>query len=489
MADVQVTPRQIEPQAGSNELRRGVLGVGFITFFVVSAAGPLVALAGGVPVSMLLGNGAGIPATFVLVVTILLLFSVGYTRMARHVTNAGAFYAFATRGLGGIAGGGAAMIAIVGYNAMQIGIYGMFGAAASGLAQSLFGIHLPWWTYAYAALTIVAVLGYRQIDLSAKVLGALVFGEYLGMLVLNLAILFAGGANGITAKPFSPAAFASGAPSIGLLFCFAAFIGFEATTIYGEEAKDPERTVPLATYCSVLLIGGFYALSSWCMVNGMGADKVVETIKALQDPTKLVFSLADTYVGSWLTKALRILFVTSVFAGLLAFHNSVARYFYVMGREGLFPSCLGRTHKVHQSPHIGSALQTALTVSVVFLFAAVGADPVLTLFSWLTNVGTLGVIALMAIASFSVPAFFRANLQLRSPLLETAVLPALSGIALSVVLVLAIIHFDVLTGASHLAAVALPTLIPIAAIIGVALAVRLRHTDPVRFANLGIHKL
>src|SRR5208337_2071970 len=139
------------------ELRRGVLGVGFITFFVVSAAGPLVAMAGGVPVGMLLGNGAGIPATFLTVLAILLIFSAGYTSMARYVTNAGAFYAFTTRGLGGTAGGSAAIVAIVAYNTMQIGIYGMFGAASSGLLQSLFGVYLPWWLYSYVAMAVIAV--------------------------------------------------------------------------------------------------------------------------------------------------------------------------------------------------------------------------------------------------------------------------------------------------------------------------------------------
>lgn len=43
------------------ELRKGALGLGFIIFFVVSAAGPLAAVSGGLPIGMLLGNGAGIP--------------------------------------------------------------------------------------------------------------------------------------------------------------------------------------------------------------------------------------------------------------------------------------------------------------------------------------------------------------------------------------------------------------------------------------------
>ena len=115
--------------SGANRLRKNSLGVGGVTFLVVSAAAPLTAVAGGVPISMLLGNGAGIPMAFLLVTAILLIFSVGYVAMARHVNNAGAFYAFAARGLGGNAGGAAAMIAILSYNLMQIGVMGLFGAA------------------------------------------------------------------------------------------------------------------------------------------------------------------------------------------------------------------------------------------------------------------------------------------------------------------------------------------------------------------------
>ena len=66
---------------------------------MVSAAAPLTAVAGGVPLGMLLGSGAGIPGAFLIVTAILLIFAVGYVAMARHVNNAGAFYAFAARGL------------------------------------------------------------------------------------------------------------------------------------------------------------------------------------------------------------------------------------------------------------------------------------------------------------------------------------------------------------------------------------------------------
>lgn len=67
---------------GEHQLRKGSLGVLGIAFFVISAAAPLTAMAGGAPVAMLLGNGAGIPFAYVIVAVLLLIFAVGYTAMA-----------------------------------------------------------------------------------------------------------------------------------------------------------------------------------------------------------------------------------------------------------------------------------------------------------------------------------------------------------------------------------------------------------------------
>ena len=463
-------------------LRAGAVGVGAVTFFVVSAAGPMVAIAGGFPVGMMLGDGAGMPAMLLICVAILLVFAAGYTAMARHVVTAGGFYAFAARGLGGVAGGAAGAVAVVAYNAMQVGIYGMFGTAARMLLLQYAGIDLPWYLYALSTVAIVAVLGYRQVDLSAKILSVLVICEYVAVLILDAAILRGGGAHGVTLASFTPAVALSGSPAIAILFCFAGFMGFEATTIYGEEAKDPERTIPRATYLSVLLIGGFYAFSLWCLVIGAGADHLVANLRSLSDPTRFLFDMADRYVGRWLSAVMSVLFVTSVFAGLLAFHNAASRYFYALGREGLLPARLGRTHSRHASPHVGSITQTAIAAILVTLFALAGANPVLTLFSWLTNVGTLGVIALMALTSLAVPAFFAHR---EGPLLRTRIAPLAAAAALLTVLVLAIVHFDVLTGSTGILRILLPASVPAAACVGALRAWYLRRTDPGRYRGLG----
>jgi amino acid transporter len=475
---------QSSPETGINQLRKNALGVGAVTFLVVSAAAPLTAVAGGVPLSMLLGNGPGIPLTFLLVTVVLLLFSVGYVAMARHIRNAGAFYAYTAQGLGGLMGGAAALIAILAYNAMQIGVFGMFGAITSGFFASL-GFSMPWWAWTYLGIAVVAVFGYRRVDLSAKVLTALVILEYLVVLVIDAAILLKGGDAGLSVAPFTPAAFWSGTPAIGILFCFAAFIGFEATTIYSEEAREPNKTVPRATYISVLIIGVFYMLTSWLMVNGAGVDKLVPQLQGLQDPTTFLFGLAERYVGHWITVVMNILFITSLFAGVLAFHNGVARYMYVAGREGLLPKSVGVTHPQFQSPHVGSLIQTVIAALVVALFAATGQDPVLALFSWLTNVGTLAIILLMAFTAFAIVAFFGRNPGLESNPVVTKVLPVVTGLILLVLVYYISVNFGAIAGANGVLAVLLPGLVVIAALIGFLAAIRLRSSDAAGFARLG----
>lgn len=471
--------------AGANQLRKNSLGVGAVTFLVVSAAAPLTAVAGGVPLSMLLGNGPGIPLTFLLVTAILLLFAVGYVAMARHIRNAGAFYAYTAQGLGGLMGGAAALVAILAYNAMQIGVFGLFGAATANLFHTQLGLTLPWWLWTYIGIGIVAVLGYRRVDLSAKILTVLVALEYGVVLIINAAILVKGGDSGISMAPFTLNAFFTGTPAIGILFCFAAFIGFEATTIYSEEARDPHKTVPRATYISVIIIGVFYMVTSWLMVDGAGVDKLVPELQGLADPTTFLFALSERYVGHWISVVMSLLFVTSLFAGVLAFHNGVARYMYVAGREGLLPRSVGVTHPVFQSPHVGSIIQTVIAILVVALFAVTGQDPVLALFSWLTNVGTLAIILLMAFTAFAIVAFFNRNPGLESNVFAIRILPVVTGLILLGLVYYISANFGAIAGASGVLAVLLPGLVVIAAIIGFIAALRLRASDAVRFARLG----
>src|SRR5690606_23282778 len=139
-------------------------------------------------IAFLLGNGAGIPATFIFVTLLMHAFSAGYVAMSRYVTNAGAFYAYAAHGLGGRTAGAIAIVALVAYNAMQFGLIGLLGGIASGVFAE-FGIVLPWWGWSLIAILLFGILGYRQVNLSAKVMVVLVALEYLIVLIVDFAII------------------------------------------------------------------------------------------------------------------------------------------------------------------------------------------------------------------------------------------------------------------------------------------------------------
>jgi amino acid transporter len=446
---------------------RGSIGVVGIVFLVVAAAAPLTAIGGALPVMLAIGNGAGNPMAYVVAAVVLLLFSVGYAAMSRHVVDAGAFYAYVSKGLGTPVGVGAAGLALLTYTAIQAAIYGLAGATAQGLSTQYGGPDLPWWVWAFLLMAVVGLLGYRNIDVGTKVLGVLLTLEIGVIAVVAGAVLVQGGADGIDVRSFTPSAFFSGAPGISIMFAVASFIGFEATAIYGEEARNPRRTVPLATYLAVVLIGAFYALVSWAVVLAFGSDGVVAAAQA--DTAGLVFTAAAEYVSPVVADVMLVLLLTSLFAALLAFHNAISRYLFALGRQGMAPGVLGRTHVRHTSPHVGSLTQTVSAFGVVAVFAVAGSDPVLQLFTWMSGLATVSILLLMVLTSVAVLAFF-ARRRVDRRAWHTRVAPALGTLGLLGIVGLVLANFTTLISGDAVLATVLLAVIAAAFVLGVVVA-------------------
>jgi amino acid transporter len=434
-----------------------------IVFFVASAAGPMSATIGASPVAFL-SNGVGAPGAYAIAALVLLVFSVGFAAMSRHVTSAGGFAVLIARGFGERMGFAGASVALLAYNCMLMGLYGALGFFASTTVGELFGLSMSWQVWTFLAIAFVAVLGYSDINLSARVLGALMLCEVAMLALFDVVVLGGGGESGWTAPPFEPSKIFAGTAGVAFLFAFASFVGFEATTIYGEEARDPRRTVSRATYAAVALIGGFYVLNTYAIVVAYGPGTVGEAAAA--DPAGLVFAMTTQYLGTWATDIMQVLLVTSFFAVVLAFHNTLSRYMFALGRAGLLPLALGRSHHKHQAPHIASVVQTLLAILIVGVFAIAGADPYLELFSWLVGLGTVGVLVLQASASLAVVGFFQRTKVERNPVV-TVVAPLLGAAGLIAAVILALRNFDVLTGETSGVVPLLPWLLPVAALIGI----------------------
>ena len=474
---------QVEPQAEHSSVRdrRRTLSTRHVVFVVIAAAAPMAAMIGNVPVAFLYGNGPGLPAAFAIAGVALLCFCVGYAAMSRRVVNTGAFYTYVARGIGKPPAVGAAYLAVLSYTALTIGLAGAFGYFIQ------LGTGITWQVPSALAIIIVATLGYRSADLSAKVLGTLMLLEFLILIVFDAAIGFHKGVDALPAAALAPHNIFSGSIGIALMFAFTSFVGFESGALYGEETANPEHSIPKATYIAVASVGIFYFLTTWFAVGSFGVSQTHAAAVAAraQSSDKLGNLLIDQgtkYVGSAFGTLMGLLLCTSVLASMLAVHNASSRYLFALGRERVLPASLGRYHGRFLSPHVGSLTVTAITTVVVGAFAAAGLDPYLNLATSMIGLSTLGVVALQVLAAISIIAFFRRRGE--RDYWRTVIFPGIGAVALAAAFVLAIVHYPTLVGTDNPLIDGVPWLLAVAIIGGLITGLWLRRKRPAIYAKI-----
>ncbi|HEU5421963.1 MAG TPA: APC family permease [Nitrolancea sp.] len=463
-------PPPDKDDAVSAALARGRLGVTLVTFFVLASMGPLLVTAGLVPQAYATASLTGVPAAFLAVALVLAVFSVGYVAMARRIANTGAFYAYIARSLGRPLGVGAALVALVAYNAMQVALYGALGATAQSYAADNFSWHHPWWVYALAFWLVIVVLGLAQVRLSSLLLGVLSLCEILVILVLCVRGLAHPAAGRITFSALAPTSLKLG-PTLGALVAIAvlAFVGFEQAAIYTEEARDRERTVPRATFLALVGLAIVYAVASWAMDVHYGAHTVAT---AQNQGSLMLFAMAPGIIGS----TGRTLFLTALFAAALAFHNAVWRYMFSLGREHVLPARLAKT--TAGIPRAASLAQSLLALSVISLAVVFHWDPMGQLFYWAGTAGGYGILLLLALCSLAVIVFF-----LRDPdgasLWQRWIAPGVATAALAFMAYLVTRNFAALLGVpgGSPSAIWLPALFPLAFLVGLGWALILRLSN------------
>lgn len=455
-----------------------------IVFFTVAASAPLTVLGGGVTTTYAVSGITGVPLSFLILAVALALFAVGYAAMSRFVANAGAFYSYLAHGLGATWAVAGAFVALISYNAIQIGLYGLFGFALGDLVSSTTGLSLPWWVWGLAALIVVGLLGVNRVDLNANVLAVMLTLECIAVALYIIGALSHPADGYAIQAGFSPSSLF--VPGVGMVFAFgiAAFVGFESGAIYSEEVRNPRVTVARATFIAVGFTGLFYSLSSWSMLVTVGAADIQK--QSTENGPGVVFAGLAEHWGGVVSTIANVLFLTSVFAALLSFHNGVARYLFALGRERVLPTALSRVGTRSGGPVAGSLAQSGIAVVVVAVFALCGADPVLQLFTWMSGTAALGVVLLMAGTSAAVVGFFRSRPGGGS-LWQRAIAPTLATIALMALVALIIGNFDALLGTDPTSPLRwiLPALVLLAAVAGALWATRLRSSHPDVYAAIG----
>jgi APA family basic amino acid/polyamine antiporter len=162
---------------------------------------------------------------------------------------------------------------------------------------------------------------------------------------------------------------------------FFAYIGFDSISTHSEEAKNPQRDVPIGILSSLVLCSILYFGVS-AVITGMEPYPLIDPDAAVAEAFHRL-SLQEASLALRLSAGL---IATGALAGMtsviLITMLSQARIFLAMSRDGLLPSLFGAVHPRFRTPH----MSTILTGSLLCVVTAL--TPIDLLFN-MVNIGTL----------------------------------------------------------------------------------------------------
>jgi amino acid transporter len=188
--------------------------------------------------------------------------------------------------------------------------------------------------------------------------------------------------------------------SIGIVVAVSAFVGFESPTTLGGEAYKPFLSVPRAITWTPLVTGVLYLVA--VTAQGVALKEAPLGITASSTPLSDLFAQNSPVFAAVLDLGI----AASWFACAIASVNALARILFCMGREGVAPRLLGRTHPVFRTPSMAILAVMPVVASVPIIIILSGVSPEQALVNLFT-LGAYGYLGAYILASASLPFFLR----------------------------------------------------------------------------------
>lgn len=157
---------------------------------------------------------------------------------------------------------------------------------------------------------------------------------------------------------------------------FFAYIGFDAVSTAAQEAKNPQKDMPIGILGSLLVCTILYVLMALVMTGMVHYSK-------LNDPAPILVAVAAAGSSlAWLRYAVEIGSLLGLASVVLVMLMGQPRVFYSMARDGLLPEVFGRVHPKYQTPYVTTILTGTVAAIVAGLFP-------IGLLGQLVSIGTL----------------------------------------------------------------------------------------------------
>jgi amino acid transporter len=478
--------------SGVDRLKPGAVGLVGVIFIAVTGAAPISAMLFNVPFATGFGTGLYTPAAFLFATVILTIFSIGYVAMARKIRATGGFYTFISHGLGRELGLATGICGALAYSLFEVSLLGGFSYFAVTNFNDWFGWNIPWPLFAFAAALLISVLCYFDVELSVKVLGTALIGEIVILTIFDIVVFGSGGsdADGIQFEALNVFQLTDPgvglAAGVGLFLAFWSWVGFEAIPNYAEESRDPKRIVVSGTLISVLALGIGYVITSLAFVSAFPEASLVQDA---QNPDGPFFVAMGEYGNQFFVTIMEVFILTGSFACAMAFHNAAMRYFYALGREGILPRALGKTHRTHKSPYVASVFQTGIAALLVLAWgigAGFGDEFETAYVRIYTMMAVQGVVWLMAIQTVCALAVLVWHRRHKHPdsfwIVTVAPIVAIAGQVFALYLLFA--NIDTLAGTIGYVDLIAPIAI-FGVVVALAYALILKRTNRRKFDMIG----
>ncbi|MET9835068.1 amino acid permease [Streptomyces sp. NPDC006385] len=377
-------------QGEGGSLRRS-LGMWQLTMISIGATlgtGIFVVLGDAVPKA-----GPAVTLAFVIAGLTALFSALSYAELAGSIPVAGSSYSYAYATMGELVAWVCGWCLVLEYGvsvaAVAVGwgeylnelLDGTIGVTIPAVLSSAPGeggiVNLP--ALIVVLLAMVFLLGGVRESARAN---TIMVAVKIAALVLFCAVGFMGFKSGNYAD-FMPLGMA-GVSAAGATLFFS-YIGFDAASTAGEEAKDPKRDLPRAIMLSLIIVTALYvlvagvAVGAWHWTKFEGSDASLAAI------------MNDVSGQSFWGTLLALGAVISIASVVLTVLYGQTRVLFAMSRDGLVPKALGKIHSKTGAPRLNTV--------IVSLFCGVLAALIpLGKLVDATSIGTLFAFALVNIA-------------------------------------------------------------------------------------------
>ncbi|MCT9077248.1 amino acid permease [Streptomyces fulvoviolaceus] len=378
-------------EAAGSSLKR-TMGVTQLTLLSVGATlgtGIFVVLGEAVPEA-----GPAIVVSFLLAGVTALFSALSYAELAGMIPGSGSSYSYAYATLGELVAWVCGWCLILEYGVSVAAVAVGWGQYVNELLELTVGVTLPDALSAppgdggtlnipAALIVVLAMVVLLRGARESAVANAIMVGVKVAALVLFCAVAFTAfqAGNFQPLFPLGAAGMSAGAASL-----FFSYIGFDAASTAGEEAKNPQRDLPRAILLSLFLVTALYVLVAVAALGAMPWQKFEGTEATLSEV--LVQAVGGGSLWPILLSVGAVIATTSV---VLTVQYGQIRILFAMSRDGLVPPLFARVH-----PRTG--VPRANTVIVSSFIAILAALVPLGSLADATSIGTLFAFMLVNLA-------------------------------------------------------------------------------------------